>query len=247
MVEMQSEGHMAAKKIYAVKSGYKTGIFNNWEECEKSVRGYPKAEYKSFSDREQAEIYLGRKLKEDCKMGNTPEKSEAGGSKLTAYVDGSYEHSEQRYGFGCVFLLPDGRILTENGSGNQPETAALRNVTGEMLGAMYAVTYALKNDFRQLEICYDYEGIEKWVTGVWKCKNPLTQKYAASMRAWGQKIVITFTKVAAHSNVYYNEMADQLAKEAVAQEKEIPKAVREKQENGAAGEDGRNTTGSSSE
>ncbi len=239
---------MAAKKIYAVKSGYKTGIFNSWEECEKAVKGYPKAEYKSFPDRRQAVIYLGKELEEDREPEKRTEVCRGGMEKLTAYVDGSYEHSERRYGFGCVFLLPDGRILTENGSGNQPESAALRNVTGEMLGAMYAVTYALKNDFRQLEICYDYEGIEKWVTGAWKCKNPLTQKYAASMRAWGQKIVITFTKVAAHSNVYYNEMADQLAKEAVAQEKEIPKAVREKQENGAAGEeDGRNTTGSSSE
>lgn len=239
---------MAAKKIYAVKSGYKTGIFHSWEECEKAVTGYPKAEYKSFSDRRQAAIYLGRDPEEDGEPEEGTEVCRSGREKLTAYVDGSYEHSGRRYGFGCVFLLPDGRVLTENGSGNQPESAALRNVTGEMLGAMYAVTYALKNDFRQLEICYDYEGIEKWVTGVWKCKNPLTQKYAASMRAWGQKIAITFTKVAAHSNVYYNEMADQLAKEAVAQEKEIPKAVREKQENGAAGEeDGRTTTGSSSE
>ena len=239
---------MAAKKIYAVKSGYETGIFNNWEACEKAVKGYPKAEYKSFSDRRQAAVYLGREPEEGYEPDDGRRDCLSEKEKLTAYVDGSYEHSERRYGFGCVFLLPDGRVLTENGSGNQPESAALRNVTGEMLGAMYAVTYALKNDFRQLEICYDYEGIEKWVTGAWKCKNPLTQKYAASMRAWGQRIAITFTKVTAHSNVYYNEMADQLAKEAVAQAKEIPQAVREKRENGAAGEEGeRNAAGNPAE
>lgn len=142
---------------------------------------------------------------------------------LLAYVDGSYEHAVKKYAFGCVFILADGRVYVENGSGDNPESAALRNVTGEMLGAMFAVRTAMVNGFREIELRYDYEGIEKWVTGAWKSKTELTKKYAAAMQGWGKGIRISFTKVAAHTNVYYNEMADKLAKEALEKEAGIPK------------------------
>lgn len=36
------------KKYYAVKKGYKTGIFESWDECKKQVIGYSGAIYKSF-------------------------------------------------------------------------------------------------------------------------------------------------------------------------------------------------------
>ncbi len=141
---------------------------------------------------------------------------------LVAYVDGSYDHSIKRYAFGCVFILPDDTVYVENGSGNNPDTAQHRNVSGEMLGAMYAVRWAVKNGFSRIELRYDYEGIEKWVTGAWKSKTELTQKYAASMRRWMGSIQIGFTKVAAHTNVYYNELADRLAKDGLWEKEEIP-------------------------
>ena len=129
----------------------------------------------------------------------------------------------KKYGFGCIFILPDGRIYTEYGNGDNPDSLKQRNVSGEMLGAMYAVRFALNSGFRAIEIRYDYEGIEKWVTGAWKSKNELTQKYAQTMRGWGQKIQIRFTKVPAHSKVKYNELADETAKLGVANGNGIPK------------------------
>lgn len=129
----------------------------------------------------------------------------------------------EKYGFGCIFILPDGRIYTEYGNGDNPDSLKQRNVSGEMLGAMYAVRFALNSGFRAIEIRYDYEGIEKWVTGAWKSKNELTQKYAQTMREWGQKIQIRFTKVPAHSKVKYNELADETAKLGVANGNGIPK------------------------
>ena len=60
---------------------------------------------------------------------------------------------------------------------------AIRNVAGEMHGAMYAVQWAFENGYSSVVIHYDYEGIEKWATGVWSAKNPHTKKYAAFMRA----------------------------------------------------------------
>lgn len=148
---------------------------------------------------------------------------------LVAYVDGSYEHSLLKYAFGCVFLLPDGTIYVESGSGCNPDSAKLRNVTGEMLGSMFAVRWAIKNGFSELEIRYDYEGVEKWVTGAWKSKTELTKKYAEAMRRWSNQVNLKFTKVAAHTNIYYNEMADKLAKQALIEKEGIPD-IRRKEE-----------------
>ena len=142
---------------------------------------------------------------------------------LLAYVDGSYDNSLKKYAFGCVFILPDGKIYTEYGNGDNAQSLQHRNVTGEMLGAMYAVKTAMRSGFSAVELCYDYEGIEKWVTGAWRSKTELTQKYAAAMREWKKSIGISFRKVAAHTNVYYNELADRMAKTGLREGDGIPK------------------------
>lgn len=146
--------------------------------------------------------------------------------ELLAYVDGSYDDSIKKYAFGCVFLLPDGRIYTEYGNGDNEKSLQHRNVTGEMLGAMYAVRFAMLNGFQGVEIRYDYQGIEKWVTGEWRSKTELTRKYAVSMCEWGKDISIRFTKVAAHTNVTYNELADKMAKTGLTMGNGVPKIRR---------------------
>ncbi|MCD8380672.1 MAG: hypothetical protein LUC95_10240 [Lachnospiraceae bacterium] len=142
--------------------------------------------------------------------------------KLIAYVDGSYNEALLKYAFGCVLLTPEETIIERSGSGSSADSLAIRNVAGEMLGAMYAARYACVKGYRELEIRYDYEGIEKWVTGAWKAKKELTQKYAAYMRSRQQYISITFTKVKAHSGDTYNDRADELAKEALTKPDGIP-------------------------
>lgn len=49
------------EKYYAVKNGRKTGIYNSWGECEKQVKGFKGAKYKSFINKEDAYEYLGEK------------------------------------------------------------------------------------------------------------------------------------------------------------------------------------------
>lgn len=211
---------MAAKKVYAVKKGKVTGIFNTWNECKASVDGYPGAEYKGFTSMEEAEDYLGAGI-QDAPNKDLPEPGH-----LLAYVDGSYEDSLKKYAFGCVFLLADGRIYTQYGNGDNEQSLQYRNVTGEMLGAMYAVKFAMLNGFQGIELRYDYQGIEKWVTGEWRSKTELTKKYADAMREWGRSIEIRFTKVAAHTNVRYNELADRMAKTGLTEGSGVPKVCR---------------------
>ena len=223
---------MAAKKYYGVKKGKVTGVSRSWEDCKKSIEGFSGAEYKGFATYEEACVFAGvvsaggeQQRPGDGQMQAAVIDSAATDS-LVVYVDGSYNDALPKYAFGCVFLLPDGRIFVEYGNGDNPQSLKHRNVTGEMLGAMYAVRAAMMNGYSSIEICYDYEGIEKWVTGAWRSKTELTQKYAAAMQEWGKSIRITFTKVAAHTNVKYNELADQTAKRGLTEANGVPKVKR---------------------
>ena len=236
---------MAAKKFYAVRKGKNVGIFSTWNECKSSVDGYPGAEYKGFATLEEARVYFGDagvevaeylESQADGKfseVGMQIERQKAAkcprSGCLLAYVDGSYDDGIKKYAFGCVFITETGDIYTEFGNGDNPQSLQHRNVTGEMLGAMYAVKTAMLNGYKEIEIRYDYEGIEKWVTGQWRSKTELTQKYAVSMREWSKSIGIHFTKVTAHSNVTYNELADQLAKQGLTDGNGVPK-IRKMQE-----------------
>ena len=219
---------MAKKKLYAVRKGHKTGLFNTWAECQKATAGYSGAEFRGFTEKEEALAFLnmettktvsGDKSKEAAGVVEVPE------NMVIAYVDGSFEKSIGRYAFGCVLLTPDGQEIRESGSGSDPAGVAIRNVAGEMLGAMNAVKWAQENGYPAVEIRYDYEGVEKWVTGVWRAKTPLTSKYAVHMQEAGKKIQISFCKVAAHTGNHYNEEADQLAKSALLRTDEEVKIV----------------------
>jgi len=138
------------------------------------------------------------------------------------YVDGSFNPSIGKYAFGCVMIHENGVIEEYKGSGNNPDALSQRNVAGEMIASMLAVKWAIINEYEKVEIYYDYSGIECWVTGAWKAKNELTQKYRDWMRARKNNLEIEFFKVAAHTNDKYNEMADKLAKEGLLTECGIP-------------------------
>lgn len=207
--------HMAKGKVYAVKKGKTTGLFYSWTECSAAVSGYPGAEYKGFPTEGEARAWLGGGCLEE-------EKRKDSVSSLTVYVDGSFDESLGKYSFGCIILTPEGGIEERFGNGSQPESLAIRNVAGEMLGAMYAVQWAINKGYKELVLRYDYEGIEKWAAGAWKAKNTLTQKYADFMRSRQRFIRISFEKVKAHSGDYYNERADELAKRALTEGSGIP-------------------------
>jgi len=45
-------------KLYAVANGRKTGIFDNWEDCEKQVKGFSGAKFKSFKNKQDALTFI---------------------------------------------------------------------------------------------------------------------------------------------------------------------------------------------
>ena len=46
---------MAKQKFYVVWQGHKPGVYDTWAECQTMTRGFPSAEFKSFSNKDIAE------------------------------------------------------------------------------------------------------------------------------------------------------------------------------------------------
>ena len=83
------------------------------------------------------------------------------------------------------------------------------------MGAIKAVEYAMKNKYKEVTICYDYQGIECWALGTWKRNKTLTQKYNEFMKESMKEIKVNFLKIKGHSGNKFNDMADRLAKAAL--------------------------------
>lgn len=45
---------MASKKFYTVWEGHDTGVFDSWKECQRQIKNYPAAKYKSFPSKKEA-------------------------------------------------------------------------------------------------------------------------------------------------------------------------------------------------
>lgn len=209
-----------AKKYYAVAKGRVAGIYLSWAECKKQIDHFSGAVYKSFLTEEEAKEFIelasGGKETIEKKETDNIAKAQQVSTKdhLVAYVDGSYEHSQRKYAYGCALVFQDD-VVTLNGSGEDQDYVSMRNVAGEILGSEQAINWAIEHGFSQVTIFYDYEGIEKWANGIWKANKPGTQRYQQFVKEKREKITISFQKVAAHTGVLYNEMADQLAKQAL--------------------------------
>lgn len=203
-----------AEKYYAVKEGKSRGIFRTWEECKASVLGYSGAVYKSFKTEGEALAYLGVE-RDDKPAENLPANNVCKSDDcVKIYVDGSYNSATEEFSYGMV-------VLTENGEEkynekfNDSELAAMHNVAGEIKGAEAAMQYAIDHQISEIEIYHDYEGIARWCLGQWKTNREGTKAYKAFYDEASRQVRIRFVKVTGHSNDKYNDMADQLAKEAL--------------------------------
>ncbi len=97
-------------------------------------------------------------------------------NNVSAYIDGSYNQKTGTYGYGG-FVIENNQKHIIQGCGQDKNVASMRNVAGELLGAMNAIKYASTQGYKNLTIYYDYIGIEAWPTGKWSANNEYTKKY----------------------------------------------------------------------
>ncbi|MBA2861850.1 viroplasmin family protein [Methanococcus maripaludis] len=198
-------------KIYAVRKGRKTGLFETWGECENQVKGFSGAEFKSFTSKKDAEIYLNQKTEE---KQNNIQSNEFEKDVMYAWVDGSFNLKNKEYGAGVLTIF-NGIEKEIKAKGNNKELSKMRNVAGEILASELAMEYAVSKNVKNLIIYHDYLGIEKWCTGEWKTNKEGTTEYKEKCKNYLKKLNIEFVKVKAHSGDKNNEIADKLAKESL--------------------------------
>ncbi len=190
-------------KYYAVRIGRNPGIYHTWDDCKRETMGFKGASFKKFSTREDAEAFINEVEEE--------KKESAEKDELVVYVDGSYRNKDKSHSYG-VYMFNDEEEYTY--SKRFFKDSEMRNVSGEIKGAMRAMEEAVKLGKKKIYLHYDYEGIRSWALGFWKTNKEGTIYYKNFYDSIKDKLEVKFIKVEAHSGVKYNELVDQLAKEA---------------------------------
>ncbi|WP_295150480.1 ribonuclease H family protein [uncultured Peptoniphilus sp.] len=190
-------------KYYAVRIGRNPGIYHTWDECKRETMGFKGASFKKFSTLEDAEAFINEVEEE--------KKESAEKDELVVYVDGSYRNKDKSHSYG-VYMFNDEEEYTY--SKRFFKDSEMRNVSGEIKGAMRAMEEAVKLGKKKIYLHYDYEGIRSWALGFWKTNKEGTIYYKNFYDSIKDKLEVKFIKVEAHSGVKYNELVDQLAKEA---------------------------------
>ncbi|MCS7174664.1 ribonuclease H1 domain-containing protein [Pseudothermotoga sp.] len=191
-------------RYYAVKKGRLPGVYEDWEIAKQQVEGYSRAEYRSFSSREEAVAYLS---------GESQQCSKSLAKAIVACVDGSYRNGI----CGSGIVICDGNGMHEFYFWTDDQNLVkLRNVASEILSVLFAIDYALRNRVKHLVVKHDFENLNKWISGEYDAKHPMTVLYKNFInQAEANGLRIEFEKVKAHSKDVCNERADKLAKLAV--------------------------------
>jgi ribonuclease HI len=196
---------MAKKKFYAVQVGKVPGVYKTWDECKDNVEGVPGAKFKSFATEEEAWAFVDGIEEND--EGVYDSKRDG----VVAYVDGSYDDETRTYAYGVVILNGE-RETHLSGIGDDPDLASMRNVAGEIMGAIGAMQYAIDNRIREITIVHDYAGISAWCKNEWKTNKEGTRAYKIFYDEASNYVNIKFKKAKGHSGNFYNDVADALAK-----------------------------------
>ena len=227
-----------AKKFYAVLKGHKVGIFTTWAACQASTKGYSGAAFKSFTTKEEADVYLGNT---SMSPGTSPAKSiqATAATGLTVvlayqfpiqiYTDGACDPNPGATGSGLV-IYEYGKLTTlkygyhaPNGTNNTAELIALREaikLAHDYIEKGQPVEILSDSDYSLKAVFVWSEGWEKknWTKGgsaPIQNLELIKECYVLSRPLIGK---VQMTHVRAHSGTEGNELADRLSVQAQLQQ-----------------------------
>ena len=101
---------------YAVANGRIPGVFTNWNDCKKQIKGFSNAVYKKFETKKLAESFITTNI---SKMQEVVD--------YTLYTDGACSKNgskDARAGYGIFFGVNDSRNVSKRISGKQTNNTA---------------------------------------------------------------------------------------------------------------------------
>ena len=199
-------------KYYAVVNGVKPGIYTDWPTTQSMVSGYSSAIFKSFSTREEAELFIE---KSTLSVTKNIVKSEPLPlvDKTIIYTDGSFK---QPYcGFGVVILRSNGKKTTVCGRVPSSVTDHVSSVNVAELYAIYVALSLIPGDIVLYSDSIYCVGtltsyVNDYVANGWS-KNIANKELIRACYELMCKRSVTLIHVDAHCGIAFNEECDRLA------------------------------------
>ena len=213
---------MAPKKYYAIASGRKPGIYENWPAAQAQVTGYQGAKFKGFLTRSEAEAWMKKPTYSPAAKKNTSKSrpsitdTSPKTGEVTIYTDGGARYNPGPGGYGVVQIcngarkeLSGGYNLTTN---NRMELKGCIVALQELEHREMPVT--IYSDSR-----YVVNGISKGWAKNWRKKGWIKsdKKPAVNPDLWAElldlveSLNVTFKWVKGHAGHPMNERCDELA------------------------------------
>jgi ribonuclease HI len=151
---------------------------------------------------------------------------------VDVYIDGSYDTDLKKASWAFC-IVHDKTILFEDYGLVEQQYARLHQVAGELFALLKSLEYIVQNKnenklnmqhskiVKNINIYYDYQGLESWINGEWKVKDKdlsiIVEKIKLKidlLKAFDEKITINFSKVRSHTGNFFNEHVDKLTRKA---------------------------------
>jgi ribonuclease HI len=152
---------LAKQKYYVVWEGHETGVFDNWKACEKAIKAYPSAKYKSFENEAQARKaitenyykHVGKKA-----QPKLPPNPAAGGGPIanSIAVDAAYSSASTNMEYQGVYTADQSPLFRIG-----PLPKGTNNV-GEFLAIVHALALCKQKNIN-LPIYTDSQTAMAWV------------------------------------------------------------------------------------
>ncbi|MDX1764072.1 MAG: ribonuclease HI [bacterium] len=213
---------MVRKKYYAISSGRKPGVYDNWTDAQAQVTGFRGAKFKGFATREEAEAWMksptygpsAAKAKSKAKPPISDTRHKTG--EVAIYTDGGAQTNPGPGGYGIVQIYNGQR--KELSGGFQLTT----NNRMELMGCIVALRtleYRDKPVTLYTDSSYVVNGIVKGWAKNWRNKGWIKsdKKPALNADLWAELLDlvadfnITFKWVKCHAGNPLNERCDELA------------------------------------
>jgi len=150
------------KKYYVVWEGNETGVFDSWEKCQLSVKGFPNAKYKAYSSKEEAEAALSHFPGWERKPGGGAKNKvidpdRTGVDQTAMAVDAACSGNPGDMEYRGVWVN-DGTEIFRKG----PFTQGTNNI-GEFLAIVHALAFLKQQGDTNTRIYTDSRTAIKWV------------------------------------------------------------------------------------